>query len=129
MPKMNDSDYVNIKESAYNFILNTSKEEREKIVKSLMLDLKFLHSDSKRINASTMLYPNDIQILEEYVKDHNITNISKKLNIPPTILTEKIMEYKIYNFVELLENKPKFNELASMANNIDLEIDSKHKQV
>lgn len=132
--KVTPRQYKIIKERAYRLAAELSekdltKEEYEEIVN----ETSFLNEDEQIIYRTTVLYPNDIEILRqreigrESGNKNNINYLCKELNIPFNIMIAKMREYQNYDIIGLLTSNPELAKLTEQAPFIDIQKPKKHK--
>lgn len=113
---LSTKEYQNLKENAYSFAIMLEKEN----LLSFFEGLEFSNKEEYIIYGCTLLYPNDLQIIEEFNKKLDLNKISQKLNIPVSILKIKLNEYSHYKYQNVLKNYQPLMRLASKLSNTKL---------
>lgn len=127
--KLDVKKYIEIKETAYTF---AKVLDKNKIIEAVQ-NLNIKDPEEATIHISTLLYPNDLDIIPTIYEKQDIEQLSKRLNIPIKILQLKAREYANYNLPQLLKENQTLNmlckEQANFTNNeeIDEIINSKLK--
>lgn len=107
--KMSLEEYINIKESAYTFAKCLEKESIIKYIKNMKID----NIEESLIYIYTLLFPNDIEIMDQLATTINPNKISENLNIPISIIQAKINEFSTYNIYRILGSNSVLRSLAS----------------
>lgn len=107
--KMTIEQYASLKENAYCFAKTLDKEQLINFIENLNIS----NQEEALIYLSTLMYPNDKEIISEFTQGCNLTKISQKLNIPETILNIKAQECASYKLNHILKNNKVLNDLAS----------------
>ena len=120
--KLTDREYEMVKKNAY---ISATILTKTQIINHLNEDCFYdSKSDLGIIYRTTLMYPNDIEIIEEYTNGgtqngHDLGHISKTLGIPQNIIRFKIMEYNKYNTLELFSKNLEIKRLAEQASKFE----------
>lgn len=106
-PKMDEEQYRKIKQMLYEYTL----ENKEGLLEKFM-NVKYSTEEQKKICINTILYPDDLEIINELKKTLDVEKVSERINIPIEVLREKGKEYGRYRTYELLNDDPVLKELA-----------------
>lgn len=106
--KMSIEKYIEIKENAYSFAKSLKKDKIIEFIKNINIP----DPEESLIYISTLLYPNDIDIIGMFSEKMNKQQLCERLNMPQQIIQIKIREYFDYKLPELLKKNATLNSLC-----------------
>lgn len=112
--KLDTKTYIETKKNAYSFAKVLTKDE---IVNSIQ-KLDIADPEEATIYISTLLYPNDLDIIQVVYEKYNLEQLSKLLNIPSKIIQLKAREYVNYNLPQLIKQNKDLNALCHEQTNL-----------
>jgi len=120
MANLSKEEYITIKTKAYELASTLAKEEIEGLI-NFINSKNIKNSGKKEIFISTLLYPNDMDVIIEREENHvhDIKGLEKATLIPTNILILKLSEYAAYGTIKLLEENKELRRLAEQASQFD----------
>jgi len=120
MANLSKEEYITIKTKAYELASTLAKEEIEGLI-NFINSKNIKNSGEKEIFISTLLYPNDMDVIIEREENHvhDIKGLEKATLIPTNILILKLSEYAAYGTIKLLEENKELRRLAEQASQFD----------
>jgi len=112
--KLDIKKYIEVKEAAYTF---AKVLDKNKIIETVQ-NSTIKDPEELTIFISTLLYPNDLEIIPMVYEKQNIEQLSKQFNIPGKILQLKAREYVNYNLSQLLKENKSLNMLCREQSNL-----------
>lgn len=106
--KMSIEKYISIKENAYSFAKNLTKEKIIQFIKKIEMN----DPEESLIYITTLLYPNDLNIINVFSQSMNVQQLCEKLNMHSKIIQIKAREYYDYKLPKLLKQNKILNQLC-----------------
>lgn len=106
--KLDIRKYLAVKESAYTFAKVLDKNRIVKLIQNLEIE----DPEEATIYITTLLYPNDLDIIPIVEEKQDLEQLSNFFNIPSKILQLKAREYAKYNLLQLLKQNETLNNLC-----------------
>ena len=100
---MTIDEYISIKNWAYNsveYFRNLSLKEKYNFIKSLPINNK----EVLNIFLSTLILPNDLELMTLFSNNKNLNEIAHKFNVPFTLIIRKKLELREMNIVGYIKS-------------------------
>lgn len=106
--KMSIEKYILTKENAYSFAKSLDKEKLIQFINKI----EITDPEEALIYITTLLYPNDLNIINVFSQSMNMQQLCEKLNMPSKIIQIKAREYYDYKLPQLLKQNKILNQLC-----------------
>ena len=106
--KMSKETYKEIKQNIYSLLIEFDKQELIEHYEKQ----EFSTEEERTILINTILYPNDVQIMNELTRTMDVERISKKMNMPISAIRDKGKEFGRYRTWQVLKEDEELKQLA-----------------
>lgn len=128
MERLSQEDYISLKTKAYELASTLPKKEIENII-NLINSQDMKDNGEKKIFISTILYPNDMDVIIEREENHihDLKGLEKATLIPSDFILLKLSEYGTYGTIKLLKENKELRRLAEQASQFDSRYERRKK--